>query len=55
MQAQLIAMPRRREGATISRIVEAIGGSRTRFVAGSPMGCDISSEKVEGIGRVSDP
>ena len=57
-QAQLIAMLRRAEGATIAQIVEAIGWQpptvRGAFAGAlkNRLGLDVASEKVEGRGRV---
>ena len=57
-QAQLIAMLRRAEGATIAQIVEATGWQPHTVrgaLAGAlkkRLGLDVASEKVEGRGRV---
>ena len=57
-QAQLIAMLRRVEGATIAQIVEATGWQPHTVrgaLAGAlkkRLGLEIASEKVEGRGRV---
>ena len=57
-QAQLIAMLERDEGATIAQIVEATGWlphTVRGAIAGAlkkRLGIEVSSEKVEGVGRV---
>ena len=57
-QAQLIAMLRRKEGATIAQIVAAIGWQphtvRGAFAGAlkKKLGLTVTSEKVEGVGRV---
>ena len=57
-QAQLIAMLRRKEGATIAQIVAATGWLphtvRGAFAGAlkKKLGLTVTSEKVEGIGRV---
>jgi len=57
-QAQLIAMLRRKEGATIAQIVAATGWQphtvRGAFAGAlkKKLGLTVTSEKVEGIGRV---
>ena len=57
-QAQLIAMLRRKEGATIAQIVAATGWQphtvRGAFAGAlkKKLGLTVTSEKVEGVGRV---
>jgi Protein of unknown function (DUF3489) len=57
-QEQLIAMLRRKQGATIAQIVEATGWQphtvRGAFAGAlkKRLGLDVTSEKVEGRGRV---
>jgi hypothetical protein len=57
-QAQLIAMLRRKEGATIAQIVAATewrSHTVRGFFAGAlkkKLGLDVTSEKLEGRGRV---
>ena len=57
-QAHLIAMLRRKEGATIAQIVDATGWQphtvRGAFAGAlkKTLGLTVTSEKVEGIGRV---
>ena len=57
-QAQLVAMLRQKEGATVTEIVEALGWAphtvRGAFAGAlkKKLGLEVTSEKIEGRGRV---